>query len=917
MRIAPLALLALLWVDAAAPAAAPADFRPDPRSVKRSGPAYRYPQAGWIVLHIEGDPYDRGYQHGQLLAPEITAYLRCYSAIQNSKAPTEGWKTTRTLINALFLRRFDKEYLEEMKGIADGAAAAGAKYDDRKVDLVDVVALNCWAELETLDAALDATPNGLEGIRFKQPDAKPAPKPMHCSAFAATGPATADGKIVFGHNTMYDLYPSLFSNVWLDIKPSKGHRVLMQSYPGGIQSGYDYYMNDAGLLVAETTIAQTRFDPKGLSLASRIRRALQYADNIDSAVEILQKDNNGLYTNEWLLADIKTNEIAMFELGTTKSKLYRSSKNEWLGGTEGFYWGCNNARDLQVRLDTLPTTDGKPANMVWRPTDRDRAWLKLYDKNKGKIDVGFGKEAYATAPLVSAITCDAKYTTTALAKELKTWALTGPPLGKSWQPTEDEKSKYPEIRPMVSNPWALLHAAPPPDEKAAGPEVVDLPDKVGDADNKDKKDDRETILRTEDRSGTEPAWHGTLLTKADADAWLGAAFTEYEKIFSLEKTLKKDAKDGKLSESDRDRLAVELFAHRSNYLAAARIKGDVPLSKIVSDLRSDEWYRIASGKGVLLLNELKRIVGDDEFEKLMESFGKEHAGKEATTAQFRAHIEKAAGKKLDGFFEAWLETPGLPTLKLSDVALASGAEPPYFLTGQVQKEGGAVKDLDVSYFLEKGETTRSMPLDGAKNRFRFEVAERPSRVVVDRYGQTAKTNGGSFSVLSFYAEPEQALIVYGTRDEAATQREAAEALQEAIRTRWANITVPMKSDKEVTEDDLKTHHILLIGRPDSNAVVERFRKALPVEFGTRSFVARDDAYAHAGSGVIAAAENPLNKRYSLVVLAGLGAEATTQLPAVLMKKDQSSAEVLIVPSGGKVKALVIPPKELVFEFPAK
>ena len=103
----------------------------------------------------------------------------------------------------------------------------------------------------------------------------------------------------------------------------------MQSYPAGIQSGLDYYLNDAGILVAETTIAQTRFDGTGMALASRIRKALQYADSIDQAVAILKKDNNGLYTNEWLLADVKTNEIAMFELGTKKSKLYRSKNKDW------------------------------------------------------------------------------------------------------------------------------------------------------------------------------------------------------------------------------------------------------------------------------------------------------------------------------------------------------------------------------------------------------------------------------------------------------------------------------------------------------------------------------------------------------------------------------------------------------------
>src|SRR5579884_768038 len=230
-----------LLLPAPLPAAGglPGDFQPDPRSVQRYGPAYRYPQEGWIVLHVEGEPYERGYQHGRLLAPEIAAYVRCFAAQQCAKAPADGWKITRTLVDSLFVRRYDKEYLEEMKGIAAGASDAGARFNGRPLDLVDIVALNSWAEVDTLNSALVATPTGLEGLHFPEPQlqAAPAPKEMHCSAFAATGPATADGKVVFGHITMFGLYPSNFFNVWLDVKSSKGHRVFMQSYPGGIQSG--------------------------------------------------------------------------------------------------------------------------------------------------------------------------------------------------------------------------------------------------------------------------------------------------------------------------------------------------------------------------------------------------------------------------------------------------------------------------------------------------------------------------------------------------------------------------------------------------------------------------------------------------------------------------------------------------------
>src|SRR5260370_33683460 len=125
----------------------------------------------------------------------------------------------------------------------------------------------------------------------------------------------------------------------------------MQTYPSGIQSGLDYYMNDAGILVSETTLRQTNFDVKGQALASRIRKALQYGDSIDKVAEILEKDNNGLYTNEWLIGDTKTNEIAMFELGRHTTKLYRGSKNAWVGGAERLYAGGNNTKEPQCRLD--------------------------------------------------------------------------------------------------------------------------------------------------------------------------------------------------------------------------------------------------------------------------------------------------------------------------------------------------------------------------------------------------------------------------------------------------------------------------------------------------------------------------------------------------------------------------------------
>ena len=193
------------------------EYGPDPASVQRYGKGYRYPQSGWVVLHIEGEPYERGYQHGRLMAPEIVDYLTMLATKRDKDHPTTAWNSVRLLTNALFLRRYDAEFIEEMKGIADGAAAAGAKFDGRTLDLLDVVAINSDIEIEFLDAALDATATGLEGKVFDEPKAAHprAPHEDHCSAFAATGPATADGKIVFGHITMFNIVFTRHFNVWL------------------------------------------------------------------------------------------------------------------------------------------------------------------------------------------------------------------------------------------------------------------------------------------------------------------------------------------------------------------------------------------------------------------------------------------------------------------------------------------------------------------------------------------------------------------------------------------------------------------------------------------------------------------------------------------------------------------------------
>jgi Phospholipase B/S-layer like family, C-terminal region len=878
-------------------------------------PAYRYPQAGWNIVHISGQPADRGMQHGKLLAPEIAAYIHAVASFYEPKSPAIAWKQIRRLTNAMFLRSFSLEQLTEMQGIADGASGAGAQFDNRPIDLIDIVALNSSNELESLNSALDATPTGLEGIpspinQTESPatnilaSKRPPPKRQHCSAFAAVGSATKDGKIVFGHITMFDLYPANFYNVWLDVQPQQGHHFVMQTFPGGIHSGMDYIINDAGIAISETTLDQTRFNSQGISLASRVRQASQYAESIEQAVQILSDNGNGLSTSEWILADLKRNEIALLTLGTKESHLYRSSKNEWIAGATGFYWSDNNNKDQLVRLETFPSMEARPSALAtFVPSKRDTIWLQMYDQYKGKIDLDFAKRVLTKPELVSVIAVDAKYTNTDLGLKFKSWATFGPPVGTIRRPNKLETQNFPGIKPLISNPWVVLSSNTPiPNQETSDP-AEDLLDP--------NEKNLLSISAEETSPVLFPAWHGTLLPTNDADIWLTTAFANYERIVALENSLRQKATSHLLQSHDLDQLGVELFYYRSIYELGVRSSKDIPLAQIKANPRDENWYRIAAGKGVLLLHSLRDLIGAKDFDRLMDEFGRQNAGQKISTAQFQSYLESGTGKKLKSFFDRWLNYPGLPRLELLKYQVSKKGQE-WIVTVTIRRhQDSASLVVPITVETAKGEVYGSVKLEKLQNSIEIKSPHQPLQVFVDKYGLTGRSNGSAFTILTFDSEVEKTLIVYGTLNEAAANHEAAILLQQSVRRREHNITPAIKMDSEVTEQDLASHHLLLVGRPDSNSLVQRFQDSLPATFGTNSFEVRGMVYAHPESAIIMATDNPLNRRYSVVTIAGLSSLSTLQVMSKFEDNLLSYAQIVVLPHNQTASDLVAPAKELI------
>ena len=435
---------------------------------------YRYEQDGWIFVHIEGDPFERGIQHGFLLAKEYENTFNCYKEMTYE---TLGVKYSYFAKEAIKLHKdkIPEELLEEMKGIAEGLKKAGV---DATLD--DIIAWNAWIEITECYWPLQKD-KYYSNILNKRKE--------KCSAFIATGDATKNKEIVLSHSTFDVYWNTQWANVIIDIVPTAGNRLIMQITPGYIASMTDYFINAKGVIGVETTIAGFNpYDESKTPEYVRSRLAMQYSHDIDSFISIINENNNGGSASTWLIGDTKTNEIACFEQGL----LYQNIKKK----KDGFFYGCNVVEDPRIRNLECSNTG---YNDIRRHTGGRRVrFMHLLAKYYGKIDEIIAKKimsdhynvyekkdkpsanticahydsdpryfmsstsASHKDPYTPAGAVDTKITTTTLAKDLKTIARFGRPCGMAFDaksflkehPQWKWQEKYLQSRKKEN--WTLL-----------------------------------------------------------------------------------------------------------------------------------------------------------------------------------------------------------------------------------------------------------------------------------------------------------------------------------------------------------------------------------------------------------------------------------------------------------------------------
>src|SRR6266478_999713 len=238
----------------------------------------------WFCVHLEGAPASLGFQHGFLLAPEISDAFPAISTNMTYSTKRE-WTFFRQTAREMLWPKIDTEYQQELQGIAEGLNARTGS----NLDVYDIVAMNAFEELPDYY---------VPWLNKREKAANPPnlKSPGNCSAFVATGSWTKDGKIVIAHNNWTNYMNGERWRIIFDIEPKNGFRMLMDGIPGVIASDDDFGINSDGLMVTETTISQFEgWDPNGKAEFVRARKALQYAGSIDEYTKIMLDGNKGGY----------------------------------------------------------------------------------------------------------------------------------------------------------------------------------------------------------------------------------------------------------------------------------------------------------------------------------------------------------------------------------------------------------------------------------------------------------------------------------------------------------------------------------------------------------------------------------------------------------------------------------------------
>ncbi|PTR13944.1 hypothetical protein C8R31_10837 [Nitrosospira sp. Nsp2] len=158
---------------------------------------------------------------------------------------------------------------------------------------------------------------------------------------------------------------------------------------------------------------------------------------------------------------------------------------------------------------------------------------------------------------------------------------------------------------------------------------------------------------------------------------------------------------------------------------------DKPLTTFTSRLHGATQI-VGYNKAAMLFLMLRDMLGQDTFDRALQTFWREQRFRIASWADLRQAFEKASGQNLGPFFDQWLTRPGAPVLRIADAALAKPGSGSHRVTVTLEQAEPVYRlRVPVGIRTAESEEVHVLDLESARQAFTVDVRSRPMEIILD------------------------------------------------------------------------------------------------------------------------------------------------------------------------------------------
>lgn len=143
-------------------------------------------------------------------------------------------------------------------------------------------------------------------------------------------------------------------------------------------------------------------------------------------------------------------------------------------------------------------------------------------------------------------------------------------------------------------------------------------------------------------------------------------------------------------------------------------------------------------------------------------------------------------------------------------------------------------------------------------------------ILVEKNDELRKNHNIFGPVVDAFNDPF--LFVIGKPDENNNLSEAINFCANSIAKKWeirSAGNVKIKSDSDISPEDIANYNLVLFGNPESNKIISKINKFLPVRFSSKKIIIGEKEFSSEGTGLIEIYPNPLNHKKYIVVIGGI------------------------------------------------